>query len=63
MQGIIKDGLLPPRIYRKVITAEIYRQCIPEKISICLIRGRMESLSNDDVSIVHARKEEMVRMT
>ena len=26
------------------------------KISICLNRGRMESLGNDDVSIVRVRK-------
>ena len=34
-----------------------------EKISICLNRGREESVRNDDVSIVCARKYEMVRMT
>ena len=34
-----------------------------EKISICLNRGREESVGNDDVSIVCARKYEMVRMT
>ena len=34
-----------------------------EKISICLNRGRKESVGNDDVSIVCARKYEMVRMT
>ena len=28
----------------------------PEKISLCSIRGRMESLCSDDVSIVYARK-------
>ena len=33
-----------------------YTVSIPDKISICLIRGRMESLGNDDVSIVRARK-------
>ena len=40
---------------------------MPEKISICLNRGREESVGNDDVSvdvsIVRARKYEMVRMT
>ena len=36
-----------------------YTVSMPEKISICLIRGRMESLDNDDVSIVYARKWEM----
>ena len=34
-----------------------------EKISICLNRGREESVGNDDVSIVCPRKYEMVRMT
>ena len=34
-----------------------------KKISICLSRGREESVGNDDVSIVCARKYEMVRMT
>ena len=29
---------------------------MPEKISTSLIRGRVESLGNDDVSIVYARK-------
>ena len=32
---------------------------MPEKISICLNRGREESLGNDDVSIVCARKYEI----
>ena len=39
---------------------------MPEKISVCLNRGRQESVGNDDVSIVCARKYdkyEMVRMT
>ena len=34
-----------------------------KKISICLNRGCEESVGNDDVSIVCARKYEMVRMT
>ena len=34
-----------------------------EKISICLNRGREESLGNDDISIVCTRKYEMVTMT
>lgn len=34
-----------------------------EKISICLNRDRKESVGNDDVSIVCAHKDEMVRMT
>ena len=36
---------------------------MPEKISIYLNRGREESVGNDVVSIVCARKYEMVRMT
>ena len=34
-----------------------------EKISICLNRDCEESVGNDDLSIVCARKYEMVRMT
>ena len=34
-----------------------------EKISICLNKGRKESVGKDHVSIVCARKYEMVRMT
>ena len=33
-----------------------YAVSAAEKISICWIRGLVESLGNDDVSIVHARK-------
>ena len=36
---------------------------MPEKISICLNRGRDKWVGNDDVSIVCARKYEVVRMT
>ena len=36
---------------------------MPEKLSICLNRAREESVGNDDVSIVCARKDEMVGMT
>ena len=39
-----------------------YTVSVPEKISISLNRGREESVGNDDVSIVCARKYEMVRM-
>ena len=39
-----------------------YTVSIPEKISICLNRGREESVGNDDISIVRAHKYEMVRM-
>ena len=50
-----RGGIL---VARKVFTVEIYTVSIPEKKknSICLLRGRVESLVNDDVSIVHARK-------
>ena len=52
------------RILRKVFTVEIYSHTVNiETISICLNRGREESVGNDDVSIVCARKNEMVRMT
>ena len=37
-----------------------YTVSIPEKILICLNRGRKESVGNDDVNIVCARKYEMV---
>ena len=50
------------RILRKVLTVE-KNFSMPEKISICLNRDREESGGNDDVSIVCARKDEMVRMT
>ena len=33
---------------------------MPEKILICLDRGCEESVGNDEVSIVRARKNEMV---
>ena len=36
---------------------------MPEKISICMNRGREESVGNDDVAIVRVRKQQMVRMT
>ena len=41
----------------------VIQSIITEKISICLNRGREESVGNDDVSIVCARKCEIVRMT
>ena len=41
------------RILRKVLTVEIYSHTVNiEKISICLNRGREESVGNDDISIV-----------
>ena len=56
--------LVTRAILRKVLTVEIYSHTVNiEKISICLNRGREESVGNDDVSIVCARKYEMVRMT
>ena len=52
------------RMLRKVLTVEIYSHTVNiEKVSICLNRGREESVGNDHVSIVCARKYEMVRMT
>ena len=36
---------------------------MPENISICLNRGREDTVGNDDVSIVCDSKYEMVRMT
>ena len=54
----------PRCLLRKVLTVEIYSHTVNiEKISICLNRAREESVGNDDVSIVCARKYEMVRMT
>ena len=40
-----------------------YTVSMPEEIQICLNTGREESVGNDDISIVCARKYEMVRMT
>ena len=36
-----------------------YTVSMPEKISICLMRGPRESLGNGDVSIVRIRKEDV----
>ena len=48
----------------KVLTVEIDSHTANiEKISICVNRGREESVGNDNVFIVCARKYEMVRMT
>ena len=62
-----RGGTLVIRAYilRKVLnTFEIYSHTVNvEKMSICLKRRRQESVGNDDVSIVCARKDEMVRMT
>ena len=60
-----QGGTLVTRAYIKESTyswnIQSYSQI--EKISICLNRGREESVGNDDVSIVCTRKYEMVRMT
>ena len=45
-------------IYRMYLQSE-YTVCIPDKISICSNRGRMESLGNDDVSSLNARMESL----
>ena len=56
-----RGGTLVTRAYIKVLTVEIYSHTVNvEKISN---RGREVSVGNDDVSIVCARKYEMVRMT
>ena len=63
--GISLRGEIPrrhPGNLRTVLTVEIYSQ-YARKISICLNRGREESVGNDDVSIACTRKYEMVRMT
>ena len=66
--GFRPEGEIPKRhssnsrvMLRKILTVEIYSHTVNfEKISICLNRGREESVGNDDVSIVCARKYEMV---
>ena len=51
-------------VLRKVLTVEIYSHTVNmEEISICLNRGREESVGNDNFSIVCTRKYEMVEMT
>ena len=69
-QGFRPEGEIPgrhssdSRVLRKVLTVEIYSHTVNiEKISICLNRGREESVGNDNASIVCAPKYEMVRMT
>ena len=51
------------RVYQGQYLQFKYTVSILEKISICSNRDREESIGNDDVSIVYARKYEMVRMT
>ena len=55
---------MTPTLHTQVIMQTIFSHTVNiEKISICLNRGREESVGNDDVSIVCARTYEMVRMT
>ena len=60
-----QGGTLVTRAYIKESTYSWNIQSYSQyrKISICLNRDREESVDNDDVSIVCARKYEMVRMT
>ena len=51
------------RILRKVLTVEIYSQYARKNINLLEQGPRVESVGNDDVSIVCAHKYEMVRMT
>ena len=63
-QGFRPDGEIPRRHSNNSLTVEIYSHTVNiQKISIYLNRGREESVGSDDVSIVCARKNEMVRMT
>ena len=67
--GISPRGEIPrrhpssSRVYKVQYLQFKYIVSILEKISICSNRGREESVGNDDVSIVCARKYEMVRIT
>ena len=59
-----RGGTVVTRAYIKDSTySSNIQYSIVEKISICSNRGREESVGNDDVFIVCARKYEMVRMT
>ena len=68
-QGFRPEGEIPRRhsgnasVYIGKYLQLKYTVIMPEKISICLNRGREESVGNDDVSVVCASKYEMVRMT
>ena len=68
-RGFRLEGEIPRRhssslgVYEGKYLQLKYTVSMPEQISICLNRGRMEPFGNDDVSIVRARKWEMVRMT
>ena len=50
------------RILWQVFRAEIYSQYARKNLDL-LEQGREESVGNDDVSVIRARKYEMVRMT
>ena len=60
-----RGSTLVARTYIKDSTYSSNMQSVYQKKSrlICSNRGREESVGNDDVSIVCARKYEMVRMT
>ena len=61
-----RGGTLVTRAYQYIKDSTYlqskYTVGILEKISICSNRGREESVGNDDVSTVCARKYEMVRI-
>ena len=58
-----RGGTLVTRAYIGQYLQFKYTVSMLEKISICSNWGREESVANDDVSIVCARKYEMVRLT
>ena len=60
-----REGTLVTHAYIKESTLIQLKYTISmlEKISICLNRGREESVGNDDISIVCTRKYKMVTMT
>ena len=59
-----RGGTIVTRACIKESTYSLNIQSVcQKKISICLNRGREESVGNDDVSFVCARKYEMVKMT
>ena len=62
-RGRNPEEALNSRVYLGKHLQLEYTVSMPEKIPTCLNRGREESVGNDDVSVVCARKYEMVRMT
>ena len=50
-----EEAIIEGRTYIYVYTE--HTVCIPDKISICSKRGRVESLGSDDVSALNARME------